>query len=180
MRKQIRSTATEWKLSGLGPKAERVDLDQFPLFETNDVELVPVDEPEVFDYNSNTKRDEGGERRAAFRALSELTVTIGIIDLLAHEKDCTCYGQRMTDIGEDVSKQIEYIPAKHRFMPLNPIGHIKALCTIPLNVIVPCAGFVAAGHLQYLVQRQVERIRLVSKTIQLTQLSLRTSLSAEW
>ena len=39
-------------------------------------------------------------------------------------------------------------------MPLNPIGHIKALCAILLNVIVPGAGFVAAGHLRWAISVQ--------------------------
>lgn len=93
-----------------GPKHECVDVNQIPLFDSDDVQLVPV-----ASQNDTVPKDTTRphpEKRSALRVLRSLPVKVEIIDLPEHKQHCDCCGSSMADIGQDISRQIEYVPAQ--------------------------------------------------------------------
>lgn len=93
-----------------GPKHETVDVNQIPLFESDDVQLVPVDAKNEPALKDTTKTPP--EKRTAVRVLRNLPVKVEIVDLPKQQQQCDCCGSCMTDIGQDISRQIEYVPAQ--------------------------------------------------------------------
>ena len=93
-----------------GPKHESVDVNQIPLFESDEVQLVPV-----ASQNEAVPKDTTRplpEKRSALRVLRSLPVKVEIVDLPEHQQHCDCCGSSMADIGQDISRQIEYVPAQ--------------------------------------------------------------------
>jgi transposase len=101
-----------------GPRSERFDPAQLLLFGL-EVEAMPIDEQSV--------EEEAGEklvtRRVAKRhkhgrkPLPEKLPRIEIVhDLQENEKPCPCCGEVRHRIGEDVSEQLEYMPASFKVL----------------------------------------------------------------
>ena len=93
-----------------GPKHETVDVNQIPLFDSDDVQLMPVASQNETVPKVTTRPLP--EKRSALRVLRSLPVKVDIVDLPEHQQHCDCYGSSMADIGQDISRQIEYVPAQ--------------------------------------------------------------------
>ena len=105
-----------------GRSAEKIDPKQMVLFETLLNELAPrtVASPETPDSSmpssSNGKRDGHGRRRLP----SDLPRQKIVHDLPEDEKPCPCCGKMRHVIGQEISEQLDYVPAK-----LTVIEHVR-------------------------------------------------------
>ena len=78
-----------------GPKHESVDVNQIPLFESDEVQLVPVaSENEIVPKDTTRPLP---EKRSALRVLRSLPVKVEIVDLPEHQQHCDCCGSSMAD-----------------------------------------------------------------------------------
>lgn len=87
--------------------AEKISPDQLPLFSTDTDEVqVVLDESVSIEVRSHKRQP---KRRLGFG--ENLPVERVELDLPEDEKTCSCCQQPLTKIGEESTKQVEYIPA---------------------------------------------------------------------
>ena len=83
-----------------GSKADVVNLDQMPLFEGEDTELVTMDSACDAGKKSSSNKSEKGTQ--TLRILKELPTVREDIELPEDQRQCECCGHELRDIGSDV------------------------------------------------------------------------------
>ena len=106
----LKNQLLQMKRQVFGPRHEKVDLQQYPLFDSDDIQIVPVEEPKALPLPEPKRTP--NEKRSAVRVLKNLPVRVEVIDLPEHDQFCQCCGCTMAAIGSDISRQIEYAPAQ--------------------------------------------------------------------
>ena len=91
-----------------GPRSERYDPNQLTLVDVNSVEPEPAPEQEMQEEEKPPVPRKRRSRKAARRELPRRRVEY---DLPAVDKVCGCCNTEKTKIGEDISEEIEYVPA---------------------------------------------------------------------
>ena len=91
-----------------GPRTERVDPDQLRLFDEPDDELAQPDDPSppIEEKPTRTWR-----RRGRQRLPEHLPRERVVLELSDEERACPGCGQRRMPFGEEVSEQLDYVPA---------------------------------------------------------------------
>jgi transposase len=99
-----------------GPRRERLDPDQLALFDAGIVEPVAEDTVET-EESSKSQRRRGGGRRPLPKELPRKRIEYQLPEA---ELPCPECGQRRQKIGEEVSEQLEFVPAS-----LHVIQHVR-------------------------------------------------------
>lgn len=93
-----------------GPRSERVDPSQLHLFDDEAEETPPPPTPED-ESNTETKPARTWKRRGRQRLPEHLPRERVVLELSDQERICPCCGQLRMPFGEEVSEQLEYVPA---------------------------------------------------------------------
>ncbi len=160
-----------------GSKADVVNLDQMPLFEGEDTELVTMDSARDAGKSSSSSTKEKGTQ--TLRILKELPTVREDIELPEDQRHCECCGHELRDIGSDVQVQIEYQPAtltrkaihRHKYACKHCKGGIERVPpkAVPIPKSWASASLLAylivskyADHLPlYRIDKRLERLGLV-------------------
>ncbi len=164
-----------------GRSADVVDIDQHALFESAEIEVLPLPGDEVVLEASDTTQDKtpAQRERRGLRINTDLPTERVDIELPQPEQICDDCGGELHDIGTEVSTRLEYIPAtlikkelhRHKYgcrgceggikraaLPASPIPKSQASSSLLAHLIT--AKY--ADHLPlHRIERQLHRLGLV-------------------
>lgn len=103
-----------WKQRQYGKKSELLKSLPLPLFDELEEETKPEEAAETITYTR--KRKSIGRKIDTTKLARERCIH----DLTEVEKRCSCCGQELEQIGEEISEQLEYIPAQ-----IKVIEHVR-------------------------------------------------------
>ncbi len=171
-----------------GPSSETFSPDQLSLLENNADDDKILDALKDDPKNKTLVKSHSRNRHSKIKINDDIAVERVIIDLKEHEKTCSCCNSQMTHIGEDTTRQVEYIPAslvakdyvRYKYACKACEGTIKR-ATLP-NRLIP-KSIASASLLAYLiVSKFVDHLPLhrIERMFQRLGLGLPRNVQCDW